>query len=81
MWQRNIQQGHHTVLPVSPPHITPGLEVARGPREKSGRGFVLHEQITKPAGASLLEWSESSASACYMLQQKSLCCFLRATIL
>lgn len=43
------------------PDITPGLEEAREPREKSGRGFVLPERRRTPAGAS----------ACYMLQQKA----------
>lgn len=41
-----------TVLPVSTPHITPGLEEARVQRETWDKGFVLPEQRRTPVGAS-----------------------------
>lgn len=62
-----LQQGLSSQYPQ--PNITHGLEEATEPTEKRGRRFVLPEQ-----GGSRrvlrLQWVESRALACYMLQKK-----------
>lgn len=72
VWRRgsgNIQQG--TVLPVSPPHVT--LWPGRGQRTRGGgSGGEVSSSLSRGRRLRVLrlEWSESRASACYMLQQK-----------